>query len=103
MTKPSLKYLAGAAALLLLTAPIAYAGPDGTCEEETVASEAPAQGTPAPTATTDYTKIAQTAPAAGNSVILTASTTKTDAASTTLAGKKGDVEKKQTDSLPKER
>ena len=102
MTKPSLKYLAGAAALLLLTAPIAYAGPDGTCEEETVAaSEAPAESTPVPTATTDYTKIAQTAPAAGNNVMLTASVT--EGPNTALAGTKGDTEKKQTDSLPKER
>jgi hypothetical protein len=68
MTKPPLKSLAGAAVLLLLSAHIASAGPDGTCEdynhEETVASEAPAQSTPVPTAGTDYTKIAQAAPAA---------------------------------------
>jgi hypothetical protein len=83
MTKAPLKSLAGAAVLLLLSAHIASAGPDGTCEdynhEETVASEAPAQSTPVPTAAADYTKIAEAAPAAGDSVTITASA-KTDTA-----------------------
>ena len=81
MTKAPLKSLAGAAVLLLLSAHIASAGPDGTCEdyraEETAASEAPAPSTPVPTAAADYTKIAQAAPAAGNTIPV-ASLTKTD-------------------------
>ncbi len=105
MTKLPLTGLAGAAMLLLLSAQIAAAGPDGTCEDltaETVASEPAAPSTPAPTAAADYTKIAQAAPASGNSATVTASA-KIDASDKTLAGKKGDAEKKQTDSLPKER
>jgi hypothetical protein len=102
MTKLPLTGLAGAAMLLLLSAQIAAAGPDGTCEEftaETVASEPAAPSTP--TAAADYTKIAQAAPASGNSATVTASV-KIDASDKTLAGKKGNVEKKQTESLPKE-
>jgi hypothetical protein len=80
MTKPRLKYLAGAAVLLILSTQIASAGPDGTCEEynnqETAASEVPSS--PVPTAATDYTQIAQIAPAAGDTAAVTASA-KTDA------------------------
>ena len=76
MTQARLKVLAGAAVLLLVSAHIASAGPDGTCEEyraeETVASEAPAQSTPVPTAAADHTRIAQAAPAAGDSVTVAA-------------------------------
>ena len=100
MTHARLKVLAGAAVLLLLSAHIASAGPDGTCEdyraEETVASEAPAPSTPVPTAAADYTRIAQAAPAAGD-IVTVAASTKTDAAEAVLPGKK------QTDSLLRER
>jgi hypothetical protein len=101
MRKPRLKSLAGAALLLLVGAQIATAGSDGTCEdynrEETAASEAPATSTPVPTASADYTKIAQSAPAAGSNVTLTSATIGT--AVSALPGQKADREKIQTDSL----
>ena len=94
MTKPPLKGLAGAAMLLLLSAQIAAAGPDGTCEDltaETVASEPAAPSTPAPTAAAEYTKIAQAAPAAGNNVTRNGigGLSRTNAASAPSAGRPG--------------
>jgi hypothetical protein len=88
MTKLPLTGLAGAAMLLLLSVQIAAAGPDGTCEEftaETVASEPAAPSTPAPAAAADLAKIAQAAPAIGNSATVTASAPKERRLSETAA------------------
>lgn len=102
MTKLSLKSLA-ATAVLLLSAQIASAGPDGTCEEygneETAASEA-APSAPVPTVAVDHTKIAQIAPAAQNNATVIASA-KTDAVEMAAPAKKSDPQKQQTESLPK--
>lgn len=101
MTKLSLKSLA-ATAVLLLSAQIASAGPDGTCEEygneETAASEA-APSAPVPTVAVDHTKIAQIAPAAQNNATVIASA-KT-AVEMAAPAKKSDPQKQQTESLPK--
>ncbi len=92
MTKPRLKSLAGAAVLLLLSAQIASAGPDGACEEysEVTAAAEPAPSTPVPTASADHATIAQTAPAAGNTATVTASVD-TDAVEMASPVKKADA------------
>lgn len=67
MTKSALNTLAGAAALLIMSAQIASAGSDGTCPgmdlDELAAVEISDASTPIPstTAAADYTKVAQAA------------------------------------------
>jgi hypothetical protein len=90
MTKPLLKGLAGAAVLLLMSAHIASAGPDGTCEDNRLDE----------TAASDYTKIAQAAPAVGNATVASATA---DALDAPPVAKKSDIGKTQTDSLLTER
>lgn len=90
MTKPLLKGLAGAAVLLLMSAHIASAGPDGTCEDNRLDE----------TAASDYTKIVQAAPAAGNAAATTATV---DALDKPPVAKTSDIGKTQTESTITER
>jgi hypothetical protein len=98
MTK-ALKSAAGAAVLLILSAHIAAAGPDGTCEEATTASMSTESYT---TAMAGYVQLAETAPASASATTVAASAAPA-AADTRLRDKKVEAEKKQTDRLPKER
>jgi hypothetical protein len=91
----ALKSAAGAAVLLILSAHITAAGPDGTCEEETTASVTTESYT---TAMAGYVRLAETAPTSAS-----ATSAAPEAADTRLRDKKGDSEKKQTDRLPNER
>ena len=95
----ALKSAAGAAVLLILSAHIASAGPDGACEEATTASIATESDAPAPGALTDYMKFAETASVSASATTVAASA----AADTRLRDETGEAEKKQTDRLPKER
>lgn len=95
----ALKSAAGAAVLLLLSAHIASAGPDGTCEEATTASLATESNVPAPGVLADYMKFAETRSVRASATTVAASA----AADPRLRDTQGEVEKKQTDRLPTER
>jgi hypothetical protein len=84
----ALKSAAGAAVLLILSAHIAAAGPDGTCEEATTASVTTESYT---TAMAGYVRLAETAQASGSATTL-AVPAAPEAADTRLRDKKGEAE-----------
>lgn len=79
MNKPALNTLAVAAALFLLSAPIASAGSDGTCAgsnyDELAVTQLPSANTPVSSEASDYTKVAEATWATRNTVAVVASLT----------------------------